>query len=363
MTRSTVLGLATLVALGCGGGEERTLPDESGDLRVGSGGSRTSHLAGTTPVGPELANTRWSFVEGSCTEGPLPVDASTMQRTVELVPGERNFLLVYDHRIGDCVETIGHRATPGDSADSEWQMHEEARVTVGECSTRAEADRPGDLRLRGQFLEVYVQRSVWCNGYEVKMVYARTNEPPSEEELVRRYALHFNRRDARKVTELFADNGSLVEPFNRTPENHASRHDGRASVYAWYQETFANTPWLALNVTGIESGATPGSYVMSWQYMDPRLDLPFGGRNRFTIAGGEIFETSIEITETQIEVEGLEGASEETENAAPQAMDTSDADPATPAAEGAETAPSGDEPAPSDDEPPPPPADPEAGDS
>ncbi len=331
--------LVALASFGCGGDDERTTPDESNDLALGSGGSQVSHLAGTQPVGPELVNTRWQFVEGSCTEGPLPVDASQMQRTVELTAGDRSFVLIYDHTFGDCTESIAQQATPGASVDAEWQMHEQARVTIGECPTRPEPDRPGDLRLRGQFLEIYVQRSLWCNGYEAKMVYARTNEPRAEDVLVRRYALHFNRRDARRLTELFSDQGSLVEPFNRTPEDHASRHDGRAAVFQWYAEAFENTPWLSLNVTGVEPGATPGAYVMNWQYMDPRLDLPFGGRNRFTIAGGEIFETSIEITNTEIEVEGLEGATEESGSAAPQALDTNDADAAAaPAADGADAA-------------------------
>ncbi|MBJ74851.1 MAG: hypothetical protein CMN31_26565 [Sandaracinus sp.] len=356
--------MSLLLALAaCGGDEERTLPDESGDLAIGSGGSSPSHLAGTRPVGPEVGGTRWRFVEASCTEGAPELAGEGFDRFAEVLATDAGLLFLYDQRFGDaCTETVAQVATPGDTPDSEWQMVEEARVSVGDCPTQPEENRPGDVRMRGQFLEVWVQRSNWCNGLEVKHVYAPARPAaPDGPQLARHYALHFNRQDARRVTELFSASGSLVEPFNRTPEDQPMRHDGQAAIYQWYQEAFGNTPWLAMKVTGLEPGVADGAWVMTWHYMDPRLDVPFGGRNLFTVAGGEIFEATIEITQQQVPVEGLEEAAE---TIAPEATGEVSA-PAEEAAEGEaaageEGAAEGEAEEAAEDVPPPP-ADPEAG--
>lgn len=313
MNRATSTAILVTLLFGCPQEEDRTLPDESGDFSVGSSAPR--HLEGTQPVSPQIGGTQWTFVESACTEGAPNVQS--IERKLAIRADDDGLVLIYDHSIGEgCTETIAQRAIPGTGPNDEWSMSEESRITLGECPTRPEEDRPGDLRMRGQFLEVYVQRSRWCNGLEVKMVYAPASAAePEGPQLLRHYALHFNRRDARAVTELFADTGSLVEPFNRTAENQPMRHDGRAAIYSWYQDAFENTPWLALKVLGIQPGQTPGSFVMDWHYMDPRLDAPFGGRNRFTIAAGEIFEASIEITQQAVPVEGLEDSDQPSEAA------------------------------------------------
>lgn len=290
----------------CPGEGESTLPDESGDLSVGSTVASTSHLGGTQPVTPAVVGSQWSFVEAACTEGG--VDLADLSRTMVVRGDDDGLLLVFDQTTGQCTETFAQHFSPGSNPTDEWAMREETRVRTGNCTHTPEAsERPGDLRMRGQFMEVYVQRSARCNGLELKMVFAPA--PPAEpdgQQILRHYAVHFNRQDARAVTELFADTGSLVEPFNRTPDDQPFRHDGRAQIFGWFQESFSNTPWLALRVIGIEPGETPGAFVMDWHYMDPRLDAPFGGRNRFTIAGGEIFEATLEITQQEIAVEGLQ---------------------------------------------------------
>ncbi len=304
-----------LLLVGCPS-ERSTLPDESGDLSVGSSAPR--QLAGTTPVTPAIAQSRWTFVEGTCTEGTMDIQPD---RVATVRVDDEGLLLIFDQQVGECTETIAQRFTPGEQPDDEWAMVEEARIRLGTCEHPPEAERrPADLRMRGRFLEYYVQRSVRCNGLEVKMVFAPAPPTePSDEQLLRHYALHFNRRDARAITELFSDAGSLVEPFNRTADDQPMRHDGKAQIYAWFQETFASTPWLALKVVRITAGQTPGAWTMDWHYMDPRLDVPFGGRNLFTIAAGEIFETTIEITQPQVPVEGLEEGDPAT---APEAQST-----------------------------------------
>ena len=304
MARSIGLVLPFALAVACGGGDDRrTLPDESGDLDVG--GSRLGHLEGTRPAGPDLDRTHWRFVEATCTEGqPRHIDDG-FQREVDVSADDQGLLFTYDQSIGEgCRETVVQRAKPGSETDEEWQMREEARVHVGDCPTDPEPDRPGDVRRRGEFLEVYVQRSNWCNGLEAKMVYAPAERAaPTGEAIIRRYAAHFDREDARRLTELFAADGSLIDPFTRTPTDQPMRFDGQQAIYGWFTEAFDNTPWLAMRVMGIEEGPAPGAFTMTWQYMDPRLDGPFAGRNLFTIAGGAIFETAIEITQQEVEVD------------------------------------------------------------
>lgn len=351
----TAVSLALLLGLvGCGGADEgATLPDETADLDVGE--VRTSsHLAGTSPVGPGIGGTRWRWVEAHCTEGPLELGERGFAQFLEANATPQGLVLVYDQKFDDdgeaaqsCVETVVQRATPGPEVDAEWRIAEEARITTGVCPTEREQDRPGDVRMRGDFLEVYTQRSVWCNGLEVRHVYAPApTQPHDGAQLLRHYAAHFNRQDAAAVTSLFAQQGSLVQPFDRTPEGNPRRHDGRQAIYEWYQEAFRNTPWLALRPTRMLPGATDGTFILEWRYMDPRLDVPFAGRNLFLVAGGEIFEGTIEITsQTTDPEEELPPTLDETRPAAPAVATTeasasagaasADGDDATAATEGA----------------------------
>jgi len=149
--------------------------------------------------------------------------------------------------------------------------------------------------MRGSFLEVYVQRSNWCGGLELKMVFARENPTLlSGDQLVRRYVAGFNQRDAAGVANLFAVSGSLVEPFTESATG-TTRHEGRTSVLRWYLDAFSGTPWLAMKLRAIEPGTGPGQFVASWEYMDPRLEEAMAGENLFTVAAGEIFETEIRL--------------------------------------------------------------------
>lgn len=292
-------GLALCLAVaGCSGGAENTLPDESGDL----GEIGTARRAAGPRVGPEVDGTRWRWVEGHCTEGPLTaLTARGFEQELRVAADAEGLLLTYDQKYGDeeCVNTVVQRARPA-TESQEFTMSEEIRIAQPasrECAGEMEPERPGEVRKNGEFLEVLVQRSrIWCNGLEVRMVYApMPGAPLTNDQIVRRYAAHFNRRDSQSVAKLFAETGSLVEPFNVTHTGGASRHDGRSAVEGWYRETFAGVEWLALQLDAIEEAS--GNVVVNWSYIDPRLEEPFRGRNHFTIAAGEIYESRIELTE------------------------------------------------------------------
>jgi hypothetical protein len=53
-----------------------------------------------------------------------------------------------------------------------------------------------------------------------------------------------------------------------------------------------------MQITAVEGGSQNGQLIARWQYMDPRIQEPFAGQNRFTIAAGEIFETQVQLTGT-----------------------------------------------------------------
>lgn len=292
--------LLALALASCGGSEEEsTLPDESGDFTAGGMRSDGNVLAGTRRVGPELGGTRWRWSEAHCTEGPLDLAARGFQREARVDADQDGLLFLYDQRWGDgCAETLAQRARPNANASGEFGMREEAHVDLpNECGVPAEDDRMGDVRMRGELLEIYVQRSVWCNGFEVRMVYEPlpAGAPLEPEQAIRHWAVHYNRKDVNRLAALFAETGSLVDPFTVTPTGQPFRYDGRAAVQQWYAERFAQVPWLALRLQSIQAGRQPNQLVATWSYMDPRIEQPLEGKNYFTLAAGEIFETRLEL--------------------------------------------------------------------
>ena len=280
------------LTLGCGGPQDSgRFVDESGDLEVRSN---------VAAIPPGIDGTRWRWVGAHCTEGPLDLLSRGYAAHLRVEQLENGLRLVTDQQFAteDCHQTVVQHATlPGDGG-SDWQMEEVARVAVPstrQCVGRREAPRPGAVRMEGPRLEVLVQRSQWCDGLEVRMVFERAADTVLEDdEIVRRYVAHFTRGDADAVAGLFADTGSLLEPFTQTETGDPYRHDGRDRVRAWFAETFSTAPWRAMRVLEVEQ-PEDGHMVVRWEYMDPRLTEPFEGSSRFTIAAGEIFELAIEL--------------------------------------------------------------------
>ncbi len=286
-------------ASACGGGQSRpTTPDESGDLAGEPGARRTSEMP------RNLDGTQWRWVEAFCTEGPLDLLSRGYAAKLRVHEREGGLTLVTDEVLAteQCEHTVMLRATPPQQG-ADWQMEEVARVAVPstrECFGRPEEPRPGEVRVTDGRLEVLVQRSQWCNGLEVRMVYERAPDSLlTDDEIIRRYAANFGRGDAESMAALFAETGSLLEPFTRTETGDPYRHDGRPAVERWFTETFQTTPWRALRIVEIQEGeAQTGASqrIVTWEYMDARLEEPLTGRTRFTIAAGEIFEALIQLT-------------------------------------------------------------------
>jgi len=296
--RAFVSICAALGLLACGGTQtERTTPDETGDL-VAAG--RVGHQTGGIP--PDIDGTRWRWTEAHCTEGPLDLLARGYAAAVQVRQDGDSLTLITDQIFATelCQHTLLMTATPG---TPDWQMEEVTRVAVPstpECRATPEARRPGDFRVVDGRLEVLIQRSHWCNGLEVRMVYERApDDLLTEDQIVRRYMAYWSRGDANAAAALFAQGGSLLEPFTQTQTGDPYRHVGQQAVLTWFQETFASAPWRAMRITEISEEAAEGGAsrrVVTWEYMDPRLEEPFAGVTRFTIAAGEIFEARIELT-------------------------------------------------------------------
>jgi hypothetical protein len=315
--RAHCLFLAFALAAGaCGGGQGRpTTPDESGDLEGTPSGARRA-----TAMPQGIDGTRWRWVEAHCTEGPLDLSSRGYAATLRVHEEDGGLTLITDQTFANeqCEHTLVTRAVlPQPGAD--WQMEEVVRLALPptrECFARPEEPRPGEVRVTNGRLEVLVQRShVWCNGLEVRMVYERLPETLlSPDEIVRTYAAYFTLGNADRIAGLFADAGSLLEPFTRTDTGDPYRHDGRERVHRWFTEMFATAPWRAMRITNIDAAEGQGGAVLrtvAWEYMDPRLEEPLNGRTRFTIAAGEIFEAQIELTsapnERPLEQTGQEG--------------------------------------------------------
>jgi ketosteroid isomerase-like protein len=245
-----------------------------------------------------LADARWTWLSAQCVDGGLALDPLGFDRTLSSeVRGDR-VVLTYDTLLAEpaCESTEVWTLSP--VSGGQWWFRPEARVTLpasAQCGAREDAPRQGVLRMSGETLEEIHFGSAWCRGFDVRFAYRRAAPGElSAEQLVRRYLAHWNRRDPRAVASLFAEEGQLVEPFTRSPDGSLVRHQGRANVEAWLADAFATTPWLAMQLTGIEP-RSESQVIANWRYMDARLAEPVSGRNLFVLAGGEIFATEVQL--------------------------------------------------------------------
>jgi uncharacterized protein (TIGR02246 family) len=148
----------------------------------------------------------------------------------------------------------------------------------------------------GDTLEELRFGSPWCRGFDVRFIYQRIPAPAvNQHELVRRYVASWNRRDARAVSELFASNGTLIEPFSLSTDGLPVRHEGRAAIEAWLKQAFTSVPWLAIQLREIETLDERGQVLALWRYFDPKLAEPLMGRNLFVLAGDEVFTTELQL--------------------------------------------------------------------
>ncbi|MDW8246789.1 MAG: hypothetical protein RMJ84_09430 [Sandaracinaceae bacterium] len=289
----------------CGGAQPRAI-DESRDVDPLALRPRR---AAEIPLG--LVGTSWRWIGASCTEGRLDLAARGYEATLRIEAEGNGLLLISNQLFGDvgCRRTVLQTFMPPPEP-GELLTEEVARVTIPSdpaCFGQPEPPRPGEIRRNGQNLEVLVQRSRWCNGFEVTMLYeAAPPLPLSNEEIARLYVAHFTRGDAERIARLFSESGAFLESFTVTRSGEPYRHEGREAIEAWHRAAFTGVPWRAMRILAFEPGSTEQQFSIRWEYMDPRLGEPLKGKILFTIATGEIFEARFEL-DTQARLAEVRG--------------------------------------------------------
>jgi hypothetical protein len=264
-----------------------------------------------------ISGSRWQWLEAECNDGALDLARLGFERALTLDVAQGTLTLTFDTELATtgCTSTSVWLAKP--STDNQgWRFEPQAVVALpadADCGAVEREPADGSVRVFGETLELVTQRSPWCRGFDARFVFRRV-EPRrlSASDIVMRYAAAFNRRDADAVAALFDEGASLVEPFTRTEDGNYKRHEGRPAVRAWYASALASTPWSALRLLAIESGASTdanadsaGNHVIArWEYMDANLAEPLHGRNLFVIAGGEIYEAELQLLEDPKPKEG-----------------------------------------------------------
>jgi hypothetical protein len=256
--------------------------------------------AAVRPKSQALHESRWSWLDATCSDGSLELGGLGLERTLTVEVTEGALRLTHETQMltEGCRVLDVWSALPGKSADL-WRFVPEVAVALppeAECGPAETEPVEGTLRLRGDVLEIVTRRSAWCRGFDARFTYRRSDPAPaSPEGLAARYVAHWNRADAAAVARLFVAEGSLIEPFTRTQDGRYARHGGRAQVQAWLGRAFASTGWHAMRLLSVERAGGEGQWAFGWEYVDERLAAPLRGRNLFVVAGGAIFETEVQL--------------------------------------------------------------------
>jgi hypothetical protein len=257
----------------------------------------------------DRANYRW--VSAQCVDGVLDLARQGFERTLSTERLGSRLRFTYETRLAQpqCVSTEVWSLSP-DAGAGQWQFVADADVRLP-VETPCGAALPtgvehGVVQVTGDTLEELRFNSSWCRGFDVRFVYRRTPDRPlGQAELIRRYVAHWNRRDARAIAALFAHNGTLSEPFSRSSDGQPIRHEGRVQIEAWLRSAFDSVPWLALQLSDIETLDEQGQSLALWRYFDPKLAEPVQGRNLFVLAGGEIFATELQLVSEPVPVAAM----------------------------------------------------------
>lgn len=264
------------------------------------GASSSSRDQRTAPLQlPERSHYRW--VSAQCVDGALDLARQGFERTLLLEQVGSGLRFTYETRLAQpaCESTEVWSIKP-EKASGLWLFESDADVRLppdAPCGAPVPVESArGLVVVYGETLEELRFNSPWCRGFDARFVYQRIPAPPlTQHQLVRRYVASWNRRDARAVAELFASNGTLIEPFSLSADGLPVRHEGRAAIERWLQQAFASVPWMALQLREIETLDERGQVLALWRYFDPKLSEPLMGRNLFVLAGDEVFTTELQL--------------------------------------------------------------------
>jgi hypothetical protein len=256
---------------------------------------------------PERSQFRW--VSAQCVDGPLDLARQGFERTLLMERAGHGVRLTYETLLAQpvCESTEVWSLKP--EGNGQWLFVADADVHLppdAPCGAPIPVESGhGLLVLHDDTLEELRFGSPWCRGFDVRFVYRRIPTlPVSQRALVRRYVASWNRRDPRALAALFAEKGTLIEPFSASGDALPARHEGRAAVEAWLTQAFESVPWLALQLRDIEALDEHGQVLALWRYFDPKLAEPLEGRNLFVLAGDEIFASELQLLSEPVPATG-----------------------------------------------------------
>lgn len=308
--KPSALLLAGLALVGCGTAGARTEQPGSVDALPLDG-----PLRGTSPVRAEdIAGRRFRYVAGTCTEGILDMSVRGFVETLTVheVPGGVLFVSDRTFEADGCAQTVRLSAlrTTDTSAGAGWSFQEHARVSFPDsdrCEHLPQEDALGEVRTRGDRLELTVRRAAWCGGFEARLVYAPIVSTGADaalepDEMLRHFVAAFHDRDALALTNLYAPSGVHEDPHRGEGPDLPARHEGHASVASYFSGVFHQVPWLALRlrdarVQPADAGSAEAVSTVhaTVEYMDPRLTEPRRGHLRLQLVAGRIMASRLEL--------------------------------------------------------------------
>jgi len=250
------------------------------------------------------------WVDARCSDGPIDLAAVGFERTVDLAKRGKSYVLTFDTKLATegCQTTSVWTAEPEADLYSyrmspeswvSWPMSARTGVVGpagGACGAEEREPVLGEIHRAGDALELVMQRSPWCRGFDVHFVFRAIPRPSLEPaELVARYVAHFDRGDALSLAQLFESQGVLIESFTATQDGQPARHEGRTAIAAYFERVFASSSWHAARLLALSGGDDPSVITADLEYMDSELAEPLRLRASFVLAGGEIFESEAQL--------------------------------------------------------------------
>ena len=281
-----------------------------GSLLIACAGS--PHELGDARDASSLAakSERYVWVDARCNDGSIDLASIGFERTVDVEKRTDGYLLTYETKLA----TDGCRSTAifGAHAEKElytyrmqpkawvsWPMHGSASsdaAAVEACGVEEREAALGELHFAGDALEIVLQRSPWCRGFDAHFVYRSVPRAPlSAEAVVARYVAHFSRGDASSLAALFDDQGAVIESFSASKDGQPTRHEGRVAIRAYFERVFASASWHAARLLSLSSGDAASEVIAELEYIDSELAEPLRVRSSFVLAGGEIFESDTQL--------------------------------------------------------------------
>lgn len=283
-------------------------------------------MRGTTAADPEhLASREWRYVEGTCTEGILDMSVRGFSETLRFETVPAGLVLVSDRHFAEdeCTQTVrlGAQRVAEESSSIRWLFSEHSRVSYPaspRCDLVLQEDAAGDVRMRGERLELYLRRAPWCGGYEARLVYEAV--PPRTERdaatTLRHFVAAFHDRDSLAIAALYAAAGAHDDPHRPDEVGRPTRHVGQVAVQSYFAGVFHQVPWLALRLRDVQPAEPlsdqPGGVRLRAQveYMDARLDAPRAGALQLDLVNGQIFASRLEVLDPAAQQEAPEAAAD-----------------------------------------------------